>query len=843
MLGQLDWDGVVLPITEVSWSNLLSTASRLQGLDVNEDFFVTYKDEEGDVINVKSEVDLIEAVRWAQEQGVPCLCLHVPFTAAESDSDESWTEIDNGSPRGVTRKAEDHEDDETEQRSILDAGEDAATVEPPVADHPDEEEPQQPPVKEDKEEPPVEEATDYSDEDDKSTEKEEESASDEESEEEEPTLTSPKIEEPVKYEPAVEEQEVEEPKTQNTPTVLTVEPIMQVLEAEAAPVLAVSEPADDRSENTGVGINRIIEIVCSVNDPYIVGTEDKEYFVQLLSEPSNVTKILNFLNQPSVRTAISVIAQAEKASQGAAQKAMITQLIKVLYQNPEVHGHLNAIPNLEELLLRVLRGLAAKSEPEPAVEVPTEEVAAEVEGEEEEEEEVPKVTHTLVTCDGCTDDELREIALSKGMRNESGEILGVRYKSAVLPDFDLCASCESTGRFQASSGPFLKIVDPSTAPEVILCAMPGATAGMLNQMENLDWRNPVAREFFEFVRGRKQRATPQRPDRTAPPSVNTVSAPAVTAPEVSTPNFKCKHLLKTFEAPHGSFSCDVCGKTQPVRAVLHGCRECNFDVCHTCYDEKDLGLKLAQPAAVAPVSEPVVVVARASPPMECVASPPAPVVVASPPAPQAKFVCDVTLTDGCAVRAGESLIKTWRVRNSGQERWPSGTRICHVGGDSFGGPVNGIEVPLAAPGEAVGVSVPLTMPQLPGRYTSYWRMVTPHPQNAKFGHRFWVTVNVMAASVSIAPVPAPIPVAAPRAPPPPPPQSVMPWALPGSPPVAAPAVATALGAQPRFVPSAFEETVARIADFGFTDVEKIVAVLNEVNGDAAAAIERLLEDA
>jgi hypothetical protein len=37
--------------------------------------------------------------------------------------------------------------------------------------------------------------------------------------------------------------------------------------------------------------------------------------------------------------------------------------------------------------------------------------------------------------------------------------------------------------------------------------------------------------------------------------------------------------------------------------------------------------------------------------------------------------------------------------------------------------------------------------------------------------------------------------------------------------------------------------VARIADFGFMDVDKIVKVLGEVNGDAAAAIERLLEDA
>jgi hypothetical protein len=818
----------------------------LQGLELNDDFFVTYKDEEGDVINVKNEVDLVEAVRWAQEHGVPCLCLQVPFSTADSDSDESWTEIDNGSPRKPSAAEDEDDVDDSEKRSILNH-EDAATVVPPI----EEEAPQEEPVKE---ETPVplpaeevisessEEASEQSDLEDGASISQEDVVNHEEAIPEH-VIEQEEEETPVSYHnDVVEEEQTAE---QDSPAVLTLEPIVQVFQE-------TTYLEEEEAKVPAVGIDRIIEIMCSVNDEYVAEDDDKHFFVALLADPANVEKIVSFLSLPAIKTAISAVAQAERASSGAAQKATTTQLIKVLYQSPEVLGHLNGIPQLEDVLLRVLRGLKPKSlvtsleveddesEVEEATQVDEEETQVEEETQEEEEE--PKAYHRSVACDGCgMDESLKGVSVSKGTRNERGEILGVRYKSAVLPDYDLCESCEATGRFQAEAGPFLKIVDPATAPEVIFCALPGTTSG---QTENLDWRNPVAREFFEFMRARKEkRSTPTQQPRTAPPTVGAVSASAVVSETQAAPKITCKHLLKTFEAPHGSFSCDICNRTQAVRAVLHGCRECNFDVCHNCYTEKDLGLKLAPPtvAAVAPEPPRVAVVQEQQ-----------------PAAPQAKFVCDVTLTDGCAVRAGEQLVKTWRVRNSGQERWPQGTRICHVGGDAFGGPVNGVEVPLAAPGEAVGVSVPLTMPQQPGRYTSYWRMVTPHPQSAKFGHRFWVTVNVMAAS--IAPVTAPVsvprmpppPPQIARVPPPPPATSFPMWTpdmLPGSPPVMLPQVPVVHPLrveerQTEFVAtSEFEETVARIADFGFTDVERIVAVLGEVNGNAAAAIERLLEDA
>ncbi|KAK1945070.1 Protein NBR1 [Phytophthora citrophthora] len=61
-------------------------------------------------------------------------------------------------------------------------------------------------------------------------------------------------------------------------------------------------------------------------------------------------------------------------------------------------------------------------------------------------EEVP--VHFDVVCDGCDKDPL----------------VGVRYKSLEVPNFDLCENCEASGKW-ASHEPFIKITDPTRAPK------------------------------------------------------------------------------------------------------------------------------------------------------------------------------------------------------------------------------------------------------------------------------------------------------------------------------------------------------------------------------------------
>eukprot|EP00940_MAST-03C_sp_MAST-3C-sp2_P001067 g1067.t1 len=42
--------------------------------------------------------------------------------------------------------------------------------------------------------------------------------------------------------------------------------------------------------------------------------------------------------------------------------------------------------------------------------------------------------------------------------------------------------------------------------------------------------------------------------------------------------------LTRFSTPRPRFICDVCRKRQPVSAVMHGCRKCDFDVCDACFN-------------------------------------------------------------------------------------------------------------------------------------------------------------------------------------------------------------------------------------------------------------------
>lgn len=65
-------------------------------------------------------------------------------------------------------------------------------------------------------------------------------------------------------------------------------------------------------------------------------------------------------------------------------------------------------------------------------------------------QEGSQVIHHHYICDGC----------------EKGPIVGIRYKCAVCPNFDLCESCEET---VAHDHPFLKIRHPRLAPLKIIC--------------------------------------------------------------------------------------------------------------------------------------------------------------------------------------------------------------------------------------------------------------------------------------------------------------------------------------------------------------------------------------
>jgi hypothetical protein len=83
----------------------------------------------------------------------------------------------------------------------------------------------------------------------------------------------------------------------------------------------------------------------------------------------------------------------------------------------------------------------------------------------------------------------------------------------------------------------------------------------------------------------------------------------------------------------------------------------------------------------------------------------------STPCYNATFVSDVTLPDGSFLTAGQTYVKTWRIRNSGSCSWGAGFQLEHTNraGNAFSINDTGyINLPNAGPGTVVDISVNLT---------------------------------------------------------------------------------------------------------------------------------------
>jgi len=792
MDAQLGWDGVVYPIQNPTFAGVLETAQNYEGLDVSDSFFVQYKDEEGETIEVRNEIDMAEAVRWAQELQIP-LCLEIPLPSHVSDDD--WDVVSNGSQKGSPRqkpyipqeavdlnqaearfRVDDHDIDENDE-----ALQEVADGAPNGDGEPKTEAPQ--PLEE------VQEANEEGEVQEVNEEAPSKVELTEASHSENPSLGAERAEQSVEDTSSTEEDPAE---------------VYEVAQDEEESSFVIPMGI---TQESGVDDSEITAFVEKLLTPEAGGLDGTvpplEVFLWFLSKRANVGKLATMLQNPKVQNAIAEVCFAESTKSGTGAKVAKAQIFAHIVK--DMVQLVRGTPQLEEAVLRLLN-----PKPFPS-----------------------KVEHPNVECDGCAESEARaEASIAAGNRTVNGFIAGNRWKSSVRPNYDLCDSCEKCEAYQKDA-PYLKIVEPANAPEFILCALPGATGGMMSQVDALDWRNPLAKEFVDFVKSRQERAFPQQrqaqavvvkdsvrevASKVAPPEPVPQVAPLPPAPVPTAPDHsRCPHTLRLFETSHGGFTCDVCLVKQAARSLMYGCRKCNYDICEAC----DTRSKVTQTATCPPVTVP-----RPTPSAPLFAS----ILPVPTSPPQAKFVADVTLADGSVVRPGEHLSKTWRVRNSGLEKWQPGTRIVHVGGDSFGGPLNGVEVPLANPGEAVNVTVPLVMPTVPGRYTSYWRMMTPHPNNARFGHRFWITCVVV-------PAPPPPPMPTVILPPPPPPSAPIVHSPPALPSYLPPPVPEAPVVDPQF-----ELAVSQITEFGFADIDKIVSILRDVNGDAGRAIDRLLAE-
>jgi len=104
----------------------------------------------------------------------------------------------------------------------------------------------------------------------------------------------------------------------------------------------------------------------------------------------------------------------------------------------------------------------------------------------------------------------------------------------------------------------------------------------------------------------------------------------------------------------------------------------------------------------------------------------------------AEFIQDVNFPDGSVIAPGTSLIKQWRLKNTGSVKWPEGSKLIFLRGNrELLGEREEFDVPSAEPGESVDVSCPITVPVKAGKYTAYFKLADKD-RAVFFGRRFWI---------------------------------------------------------------------------------------------------------
>ena len=131
-----------------------------------------------------------------------------------------------------------------------------------------------------------------------------------------------------------------------------------------------------------------------------------------------------------------------------------------------------------------------------------------------------------------------------------------------------------------------------------------------------------------------------------------------------------------------------------------------------------------------------------------------PTFTATPVCPQAQFVTDVTIPDGTVMTPGQTFIKKWRIRNTGQCAW-NGYSLVFDSGDAMGGPASK-PIGTVNPGQEVDLEVNLTAPASAGNYKGYWRIVTNSnvlvPMlNGVDGKSFYLDIKVQAPATNTTP--------------------------------------------------------------------------------------------
>lgn len=102
------------------------------------------------------------------------------------------------------------------------------------------------------------------------------------------------------------------------------------------------------------------------------------------------------------------------------------------------------------------------------------------------------------------------------------------------------------------------------------------------------------------------------------------------------------------------------------------------------------------------------------------------------PCDVATFVADVTIEDYSEIKAGESFLKTWRIKNEGSCVWTPNYKIVFNHGDQMNAPIESAFLTSDIyPGQTADISITFTAPFTEGYYESHFLL--KNPSGIEFG--------------------------------------------------------------------------------------------------------------
>jgi len=112
------------------------------------------------------------------------------------------------------------------------------------------------------------------------------------------------------------------------------------------------------------------------------------------------------------------------------------------------------------------------------------------------------------------------------------------------------------------------------------------------------------------------------------------------------------------------------------------------------------------------------------------------------------YVSDDTYPDNTQVLPGQTIVKTWKVQNTGSCAWNTSYSLGFLSGTQMGGVKTNIPVPVN-PGSQLDVSVTLTAPTTEGAYTGKW--ILSNADGTQFGAWLSVTIVVSNSAATLTP--------------------------------------------------------------------------------------------